>query len=80
MLLTTSDARDVLCLFGVERTANTHPQELGVSTDGVEWSAQLMTHAGEKLRFRLTGGERLLLGLLSLLDIDGDTKPRVDFS
>src|SRR2546423_4844223 len=79
MLLATPDAGDVLGLFGVERAADAHPQQLGVSTDGIEWSAQLVTHAGEEFRFRLTGGERFFFGSLALLDVDADSEPRVDF-
>src|SRR5712671_2088519 len=80
MLLTASDARDVLRLLGVERAANAHRQQLGVAADCVQRGTQLVTHAGEKFRFRLAGSPGFFFRILSLFDVHGDSKPGVDFS
>src|SRR5712675_3575608 len=79
MLLTASDARDVLRLLGVERAANAHRQQLGVTADCVQRGTQLVTHAREKFRFRLTGSPSFFFRILSLFDVHGDSKPGVDF-
>src|SRR6185503_17946856 len=42
--------------------------------------AQLMTHAGEKLGFRLARGPRFLLRELSLFDVNRDAKPGLDIA
>src|SRR4029077_20817870 len=78
MLLAPPDARDILCLFGVERAADTHRQQLGVSADRVERCPELMAHAGEKLRLRLARGPRFLLRPFPFLDVDCDAEPGVD--
>src|SRR6478672_9541840 len=59
---------------------NAHRQQLAVAADGVERSAQLVAHAGEKLRLGLAGGECFFFRFLALLDVDGDAEPGVDLS
>ena len=78
MLLAASDACDVLSLFGVQRTAHAHREQLGVAADGVERRAELVTHAGEKLGFRLARGPRFLFCSFALLDIYSDPHPGID--
>src|SRR6266436_390293 len=80
MLLAASDARDVLRLLGVQRTAHAHRQQLGVSADRVQRCPELMAHAGEKLRFRLARSPRFLLRFFPLFNVDCDAEPCVDVS
>ena len=78
MLLASSDARDVLSLFGVEGTADPHRQQLGVPADGVERRAELVTHTGEKFGFRLARRPGFLLCFLPFFDVDADAEPGGD--
>src|SRR5690348_5563269 len=60
--LAAGDAREVLDLLGGDRTAEAHPQQLGVAGDGVEGCAELVAHHGQELGLRpvrgLRGGSR----------------------
>src|SRR5438552_2368024 len=78
MLLAASDACDVLSLIGVQRTTHAHRQQLGITANRVERSAQLVAHAGEKLGFRLARGPRFLFCSLPLFDVYGDAQPGID--
>src|SRR6185436_13845859 len=53
-------------------------EQLGVATDCIQWSAQLVAHAGKELGFSLTGGERLFFGLLALFDVHAHAEPGAD--
>ena len=59
------DASDLLSLLGGERAAEAEIEQLGVSDDGVQRSAQLVTHHRQEIRLRLIrflglGAHRLL--------------------
>ena len=59
--LTQLNALEVPALFRRNRAAHAELQQLGVSSDRVEWRAELVAHHGEEVRFCANRGARLPL-------------------